>query len=234
MSDGGSLLRFGRDASETTLRAAVVEAGRVLYERELLMSSDGNLSVRLGDDHLLITPSGLCKGRLAPQDLLVIDLEGRVQEPAADPALQSTSETPMHLEAYRQRPDIRAAIHAHPPHATALTVAGRELRNDLLPEVVIALGAIPTTQYALASSQEDADAVQTLIRDHDAVMIRQHGSLTVGRDLDEALINLERLEHAATVQWLAESLGRVTPLPGPMMEQLWAMHRRRIENRGRR
>ena len=95
MTGGKSVLRYGVGANETLLRAAVVEAGRVLYGRGLLMSSDGNLSVRLGNDHILITPSGLCKGRLSPHDLLIVDRQGRVVQPAEDPALSSTSETPI-------------------------------------------------------------------------------------------------------------------------------------------
>ncbi|MEA3396642.1 MAG: class II aldolase/adducin family protein, partial [Chloroflexota bacterium] len=195
------------------------------------VANDGNISVRLNNGCILITPSGLSKGRMAPEDLLVIDGEGRVVKPAGDPALRPTSECPMHLEVYRQRPDVRAVLHAHPPYATALTVAGKELRSDVLPEVIILLGEIPTTAFALPSSPENATAIRELIINHDALLIRQHGSLTVGRHLDEALINLERLEHVARVQWLAESLGHVTPLPAEMLPRLWEMYRRRQDDK---
>ncbi len=218
-----NLLRFTPDADEAVLRAAIVETGRIAYERGLLSSSDGNISVRMADGTILITPSGLCKGRLSVDDLLIVDLEGRLLRPARDPALKVTSEQPMHLEVYRQRPTVRAVLHAHPPYATALTVAGREIRNDLLPEVLLIMGEIPISDYALPASAEDAEVIRALIRNHDAVMLRQHGSLTVGRHLDEALINLERLEHVAKVQALAEMMGQVTPLPAAMLAQLREM-----------
>jgi len=220
-------LRFGPNTTEAELRQAIVETGRIASAEGLLVANDGNISVRLNDGLVLITPSGLNKGRMAPEDLLVIDGEGRVVKPAGDPALQPTSECPMHLEVYRQRPDIRAVLHAHPPYATALTVAGKELRSDVLPEVIILLGEIPTTAFALPSSPENATAIRELIVNHDALLIRQHGSLTVGQHLDEALINLERLEHIARVQWLAEALGHITPLPAEMLPRLWEMYRRR-------
>ncbi len=224
-------LRFGTDATEAELRQAIVETGRIASAEGLLVANDGNISVRLNDGHILITPSGLSKGRMSPEDLLVIDGEGRVVKPAGDPTLQPTSEWPMHLEVYRRRPDVRAVLHAHPPYATALTVAGKELRSDVLPEVIILLGEIPTTAFALPSSPENATAIRELIVNHDALLIRQHGSLTVGQHLDEALINLERLEYVARVQWLAEALGHVTPLPAEMLPRLWEMYRRRQTGR---
>jgi L-fuculose-phosphate aldolase len=211
-------LRFGTDTTEAELRQAIVETGRIASAEGLLVANDGNISVRLNDGHI-------------PEDLLVIDGEGRVVKPAGDPTLQPTSEWPMHLEVYRRRPDVRAVLHAHPPYATALTVAGKELRSDVLPEVIILLGEIPTTAFALPSSPENATAIRELIVNHDALLIRQHGSLTVGQHLDEALINLERLEYVARVQWLAEALGHVTPLPAEMLPRLWEMYRRRQTGR---
>lgn len=200
-------------APERMLRLAIVEAGRIAYERGLLSANDGNLSVRLGDGRILITPSGLCKGRLTPGDLLMIDISGKLVRPAADIALKPTSEQSMHLEAYRQRADIHAMIHAHPPYAIALTVAGKPFHAHMLPEIFMLLGEIPITDYAMPSSTEGADAIREFIKGHDALVLRQHGSLTVGKTLDEALINLERLEHAAKVQVLAEMMGQITPWP---------------------
>lgn len=218
-----NLLRFSAHANEEQLRAAIVAAGRISYERGLLTANDGNISVRMPDDTILITPSGLCKGRLEPDDLLIVDLEGRLVQPARDPALKATSEQPMHLEVYRQRPDVRAVLHAHPPFTTALTVAQKPLRNDVLPEVLLLMGAIPVTDFALPASPEDALVIRELIRDYDAVVLRQHGSLTVGKHLDEALINLERMEHVAKVLALAEMMGQVTPLPAEMLPHLHAL-----------
>jgi L-fuculose-phosphate aldolase len=219
-----SLLRFSPGAPEDLLRAAIVETGRIAYERGLIMSNDGNISVRMADNTILITPAGLCKGRLSPGDLLVVSMEGKILRHADDPALRVSSEQPMHLEAYHQRPDIRAVLHAHPPYATALTVAGRDIRSDLLPEVLMALGDVPITGLAVPSSEEDAVLIRSLICKHDALVLRQHGSLSVGKNLDEALIHLERLEHAAHVQAIAEMIGQLTPLPLPLLKRMRDFH----------
>ncbi|MGQ0600472.1 MAG: class II aldolase/adducin family protein [Anaerolineales bacterium] len=218
-----SLLRFGPNTSENELRCAIVECGRIAYERGLLMSNDGNISVRLDDERLLITPSGLCKGRLAPEDMLVMDLGGNVLQPAADPALRPSGETAMHTEAMRQRPDIRAVLHAHPPYAVALTVADLRFRTDVLAEVILGLGEVPITDFALPISVENARAIRPFIRDHNALLLRNHGSLTVGAHLDEALIHLERVETVAQILLLAYSAGKVTPLPKAMLPKLYEL-----------
>lgn len=215
-----NLLRFTPETSEADLRLAIVEVGRIAYDRKLLTANDGNISVRLSDGNILITPAGLCKGRLAPEDLLVVSPNGELIHPAASPHLKPTSEQPMHLECLSQRPDIRAVLHAHPPYAVALSVAGFDLRDDFLPELRMTLGHIPTTHFALPSSSENAIAIRQLIPHHNALLLRQHGSLTVGQDLEEALTHLERLEHVAQVQYLAQTLGHITPLPDTMLMTL--------------
>ncbi len=211
-------LRFLPSASERDLRLAIVECGRICYARRLMTANDGNISVRLGEDRVLITPAGLCKGRLDADALLLLDMAGRVL--TATPAFRPSSETPMHLEVYRQRPDVRAVIHAHPPFATALTVAGLPFPNDVLPEVLLTLGEVPVTAYARPSSHEDAEVIREVIRHHDALLLRQHGSLTVGVDLETALIHLERLEHVAEVYWRARMLGNVQRIPPDELRRL--------------
>jgi L-fuculose-phosphate aldolase len=126
----------------------------------------------------------------------------------------------MHLEVYRQRPDVRAVIHAHPVFATALTVAGQDFPDDILPEVALTLGHVPVSAYATPSSHEDADVIRPLIREHNAILLRQHGSLTVGKNLDEALIHLDRLEHVAEVFHHARQLGDVARIPPEELEKL--------------
>ena len=213
-------LRFQENVSEEEARLAIVECGRILYERGLTTANDGNISIRLDERRVLLTPSGLCKGRMSPEDLLIVDFDGRVLVPAADSELHPSSETPMHLEAYRLRPDIRAVLHAHPVFATALTVAGMSLPDDVLPEVALTMGAVPVTAYAAPSSEEDAAVIRDLLPNHDALLLRQHGSLTIGRNLDEALIHLERIEHVAQVYWRAKMLGEVKRIPPEEMEKL--------------
>lgn len=186
-----------------------------------MASNDGNVSVRLGERQVLITPSGISKGRMAPENLVLIDLDGNVLE--SGNGGKPSSETPMHLEVYRNRPEARAVIHAHPVFATALTVAGKEFPADILPEVLLTLGEVPITAYATPSSAEDAEAIRPLIREHAAILLRQHGALTVGVDLEEALIHLERLEHVAEVYWRADMLGHVEHLSREARERLLAV-----------
>jgi len=212
------MLRFSPDAGLELLREAIVECGRVAYERHLVTSNDGNISVRVGEERLLITPAGMSKGRMEVDDLLLLDLDGNIL--AAREGRRPSSETPMHLEVYRQRPDVRAVIHAHPIFATTLTVAGFPFPNNVLPEVLLTLEKVPTTRYAIPSSHDDADAIRELIREHDALLLRQHGTLTIGADLEAALVALERIEHVAEVFWRAQMLGNVERIPLEAMVRL--------------
>ena len=208
---------------EQALRQKIVTVGRRLFDRGLIVATDGNLSVRLGPKHVLITPAELGKADLKPSDLIVVDMDGR---PARQGRRRPSSETPMHLEVYRQAPAAWAVIHAHPPFATALTVAGIPFPGDMLPETAATIGDVPTTDLAMPGSDEDAAAIRVLIADHRALLLRQHGSLTYGSSLDEACDHLERMEHAARVFWLAHSLGRVQRLPPKLMARLDAYRRR--------
>lgn len=220
---------------EHRLRADIVEIGRRMHRQGLTVAADGNLSVRLGPDRVLITPSGLSKGYLSTEQLLVVDMEEQVV-PSYRPAqreLKPSSETPMHLEAYRQRPDIGAVIHAHPPMSIACTIAGISLARCVLPEVICALGKIPTTPFAMPSSDEGADAIRAPIREHDAVLLDHHGTLTVGADIFEALMRLEQVEHAARITVTAHQLGQVRLLPPDAVETLAEMRRRAQRARGR-
>lgn len=213
-------LQFSPQASEAELRAAVVEAGRSLYESGLMISNDGNISVRTADGHILMTPSGACKGRIAPEDLLVIDLDGKIVKQASDPSLKPTSEQPMHLEVYRQRPDVRAVIHTHLVYANALVISKGAIRMDVIPEAAVTFGELPVTAYTMPSSAQNAAAIRNLIADHDTILIRNHGVLAVGKDLSDALILVERLEHVAKTLTFAEMLGSVNPLPAEMRETI--------------
>jgi L-fuculose-phosphate aldolase len=219
--------RIGRDAltfiactDEAALREAIIETGKYLYQSGLMVSNDGNISVRLPDGNILITPSGVSKGRITAQDLIVINMDGKLVKAAADPALKPTSEQPMHLEVYRQRLDVRAIIHTHLIYANALAISLGKIRMDVIPEAAIAFGDIPITDFSLPSSPQNAEAIRNLIKDHDVMLIRNHGSLAVGKDLDEALINQERLEHVAKTLTYAELLGDVNTLPPEMLKKI--------------
>ena len=215
-----NILRFSPEVSEKELRDAIVETGRIAYQSGLMVSNDGNISVLMADGNVLITPSGVCKGRIKAEDLLVIDLQGSLVKPASDPSLKPTSEQPMHLEVYRQRKDVRAVIHTHLIYANALAITVGKVRMDVIPEAAIAFGKIPITDFAMPSTSQNADAIRNLIVNHDVLLIRNHGSLTVGKNLDEALNNLERLEHVSKTLTYAELLGNINTLPPDIIEAI--------------
>ncbi|MFN8382914.1 MAG: class II aldolase/adducin family protein [Anaerolineales bacterium] len=212
------MLNFSATINEAELRLAIIECGRIAYERHLMTSNDGNISVRMENGNVLITPSGISKGRLDASDMLVVDLNGNII--SSRPNRTPSSETPMHLEVYKARSDVRAVVHAHPIFATTLTVAGMEFPVDVLPEVLLTLGDVPVTEYATPSSHEDADVIRPFLKTHNAMLLRQHGSLTYGKNLDEALIHLERIEHVSEIYWRARMLGEVKRVPAEAQAKL--------------
>jgi L-fuculose-phosphate aldolase len=206
------------------LRSEIVRIGRLMYDKGFICASDGNISARLGSDRVLITPSGLHKGFLEPEDLLVVDMDGQVipQPGFPDRGLRPTSELPMHLEAYRQRPDVGGVVHAHPPLTIALSIADISLASYLLPEVIVMLGVVPTTPFAMPSSDENRTAISDLVRCHDGIVLRRHGSLTVGRTPMAAFMQLETLEQQARITFMLAQLGVSNPLAMDQVERLLA------------
>ncbi len=208
--------------NEFQLRHEIVRIGRLMYERGLICASDGNISARLGPGLIMITPSGLHKGLLEPDQLLIVDENGRQATGTinANRHLRPTSELPMHIEAYRQRPDINAVVHAHPPITVALSIAGVPMAECILPEVIVTLGLIPTTQYATPSSNENVQAIRDLIPNHDAIILQRHGSLTVGDSPTEAFMRLESVEQNARIGLMLNQLGVHNPLPPEEVRKL--------------
>jgi L-fuculose-phosphate aldolase len=190
--------------TEGSLRADIVEVGRRMYARGYTASNDGNISVRLGSDRLLMTPKSVCKGFMTPDMMCITDLDGRKLQGDRDPS----SETLMHLEVYRQRPDVQAVVHAHPPIATGFAVAGIPLTRPVLAEVLTTLGSIPIAEYATPSTSELPQAVRKYIKAHDGMLLANHGALTVGGDLLSAYYKMETIEHFATISLVARLLGR--------------------------
>lgn len=190
--------------SETDLRADIVEVGRRMYARGYTASNDGNISVRLGSDRLLMTPKNVCKGFMTPEMMCVTDLDGKKIAGDRDPS----SEMLMHLEVYRQRPDVQAVVHAHPPTATGFAVAGIPLDRAVLAEVLTTLGSIPIAEYATPSTLELPEAVRKYIKAHDGMLLANHGALTVGADLFAAYYKMETVEHFAQISLVARTLGR--------------------------
>ena len=190
-------------------REAVCRVGKLLYDRGYVAANDGNISVRVGEGRLLITPSGVSKGRMTPDMLLVTDLDGTVIEGNRHPS----SEGKMHLEVYRGRPDVNAVVHAHPPVSTAFAVCRRGLETPYLSELVAALGQVPRTpSFAMLSTEEVPQSVRPYLADHNALLLANHGALAWGGDLWEAFDRLETVEHTAKIVLNAQLLGGGIPL----------------------
>ncbi len=221
---------------EQRLRAALVEVGQRMHALGFAAGSDGNLSARLTDGRILITPSGLSKGFLEPEQLLLVNRAGEVQgEEHAARGLRPSSEMFMHLEAYHQRPDVGGVIHAHPPLAIACTLAGISLATCMLPEVIYHLGSIPAAPFATPGTPDGAAAIRALVQHHDAILLTRHGSLTLGATPAHALMRLEWVEQAAKVMLAAHAAtgGRLAPLPAEQVATIQAMRRHALAQQGR-
>jgi L-fuculose-phosphate aldolase len=191
------------DRSEQQLRADIVEVGRRLYARGYTASNDGNISVRLDSGRLLMTPKSVCKGFMSVEMMCITDLDGKKLAGERDPS----SEMQMHLEVYRQRPDVTAVVHAHPPIATGFAVAGIPLDRAVLAEVVTTLGSVPIAEYATPSTKELPDAVRKYVKAHDGMLLANHGALTLGTDVFAAYYKMETIEHFAKISLVARLLG---------------------------
>ncbi len=213
---------------EQQLRHQICEIGRLMRQYNYAEGTSGNISARLDDEYFLTTPSGFSKGQLYSDQLIVVNIDGEKVGPdtEANRDLNPTSEILLHLECYRQRPDVNGVVHAHPPTAVALTCVGISLEHCILPEAVIMLGLVPTAPYAAPCGTENRDSVCDLIASHDAIMLANHGSLTMGDDVWQAYLRLEVLEHLANVIYRAHQLGGAKPLPIDEVEKLLELRQR--------
>jgi L-fuculose-phosphate aldolase len=209
--------------SETELRAEIVSIGRRLYERGLIVASDGNISARLADGTILITPAGLAKGALHPDDLVVVTPKGALIRGA--PGRRPSSEQLIHLAVYQRRPAINACVHAHPPTAVAATLAGVSLAEPLLPEAILALGPVPTAPYARTGTAALSAAIDPFIADHSAILLAYHGALTYGATPTAAFDLMEQLEHCAKILLNAHLFGGARPLPAAQIAEIIALRK---------
>lgn len=193
--------------------------GRRLYERGMIAGTDGNISVRLDDDRIMITPSGLAKGNLNPDDLVIVDQNGKHLQGSRT----ASSEYLMHTFVYRNRPDVQACVHSHPPYVTAFAVAGIHLAEDVLPEVVVSIGGMPLTDYAPPGTDAVPKSLEPFIESNNAFVLRNHGLLTVGHSLNEAYHRHEVVEHYARVVHLARQLGNLDSIPSDDFQRLEKM-----------
>jgi L-fuculose-phosphate aldolase len=185
----------------------IVRIGRWCYEAGFVAASDGNMSVRIRD-MVVTTPTGMCKGYLAADDIVVVDLDGKKIEGKRD----ASSELAMHLEVYRQRDDIAACVHGHPPIATGFAVARIPLAQCVLPEVVLTLGSVPLAEYATPGTDEVPESIRPALPDHDTFLLANHGVLAVAGDIESAFFKLQKVEQFARIMLTARQLGRVSTL----------------------
>ena len=201
--------------NEETARREIVRVGHLMYERSYVVSSDGNVSVRLDDGRIVATPTMTCKGRMTEDSLAITDAEGKSLNER-----KASSELAMHLLIYRERPDVKAVCHAHPPHDTAFAVAGLAIDQPILSEVILTLGCVPLADYGTPSTDELTRAMQPLVKHHNALLMANHGAVAYGADLWQAFDRLETLEHTAKITILSRLLGGSKNLPADAIEKL--------------
>ncbi len=190
----------------------------MLHQRGYIAACDGNLSVRLGKDEVLVTPTGMSKGGMKPADLVIVDMSGRKLKGRRD----VTSEIGMHLLIYKMRPDVNAIVHAHPRTATGFAAAGIALDQPLVCEVVIGLGQIPLAPYGTPGTPELGKTLEPLVQQFDAILMANHGVVTYGADLQSAYMKMETVEHFAQIALVSHILGRQQLLDGVELEKLVA------------
>ena len=208
----------GMMKSEDEHRREICTAGRWIHSRAFVASTDGNISVRLDSRRVLTSPTGMSKGLMTPDDLVVTDLKGR----KLTGRREASSELAMHLLIYSRRPDVFAVCHAHPPIATAHAAAGLALNKALLSELVISLGCIPVARYGTPGTPELSEALEPLVQDYDAILLANHGVVTCGADLLTSFFRMETVEHFANVSLATELLGKQVLLSGRDVEKLLA------------
>lgn len=201
---------------ERSARADLAQTAREIWQRGLGAAGDGNLSVRVSPSRVLATPGGCHKGRLAGRDMVAVDLEGRSDGPG-----RPSSELQLHLEAYRRRPEIGAVIHAHPPMALALNIAGGRLSDVIVSEVIFAFGQVATAPYTTPTTADVPATLGPYMGCYDAIVMERHGSVTLGATLEQAFIRLDALEHAARIATYARLLGGGEVLPAGEIERLY-------------
>lgn len=198
------------------LKDIIIDIGKRMYEKEWVASNDGNISVKIAEDRVLVTPTRKSKGFLKPEMLTIIDLEENIIEGTYKPS----SESLMHLTIYKSRPDVNAVVHAHPPISTAFAVAGIPLDRCILPEAILELGKVPIAPYGTPGTPELSASLNGIIDDHDCFLLKNHGAVAVGEDLMTAYYKMDSLEMLAKVVFHARLLGNVDEIPKEKVEIL--------------
>ena len=209
------------------IKKEICDIGKRIYDHGFVAANDGNISVKVSDNEYYCTPTGVSKGDLTPDMIIRIDGKGNKIEGRLNPS----SEIKMHLRVYQERPDVNAVVHAHPPVATAFTVAGVPLDKYILPEAVLTIGFVPTCEYGTPSTMEIPDSLMPYIQNHDAFLLKNHGALTVGNTLKKAFFTMEEVEFNAKICKYAMELGKVEEIPCDQLEKLMELRKKNAHPR---
>ena len=204
------------------IKKEICEVGHLIYNLGFVAANDGNISVKISENEYYCTPTGVSKGALTPDMIIKVDRNGNKLEGKLNPS----SEIKMHMRVYQERPDVNAVVHAHPPVATAFTVAGIDLDQYILPEAVLTLGIVPTCEYGTPSTMEIPDSLEPYIQNHDAFLLKNHGALTVGCNLNKAFFLMEELEFNAKICKHAMELGAVHEIPNDQLMKLMELRKK--------
>ena len=200
------------------IKEQVCDICHKMWQLGWVAANDGNVSVRLEDGTFLATPTGISKSFITPDKLVIIDSEGNVLEGA--PGYKPSSEIKMHLRCYQERDDVGAVVHAHPPTATGYAVANIPLDEYSMIETVLTIGSVPVTPYGTPSTYEVPESIAPYLKEHDVLLLQNHGALTVGSDLITAYYRMETLELFAKISLTAHLLGGAKEIPRPRIDQL--------------
>ena len=210
--------------SEWELKQMMIDIGKRIWQRGYVAANDGNFSVRINEKELLTTPTGVSKGFMTPDMIIKMTMDGKVLSQSKK--YRPSSEVKMHIEVYQQREDIRSVIHAHPPYCTSFAVAGIPLDKCVLPEAILTIGAVPIAPYGTPSTREIPESIRPGIQNNDAILLANHGALTLGVDLMAAYHRMETLEHTAHIVYLAIGLGNVNMIPPEQVDKLMQLRER--------
>ena len=208
--------------SSFEIKKEICEVGHKIYAEGFVAANDGNISVKISENEYYCTPTGVSKGDLTPDMIIKVDKDGKKLEGKLNPS----SEIKMHMRVYRERPDVTAVVHAHPPVATAFTVADIDLDQYILPEAVLTIGNVPTCDYGTPSTMEIPDSLDPYLQQHDAFLLRNHGALTVGCTLQKAFFVMEEVEFNAVICKHAMDLGAVHEISNDQLKKLMDLRKK--------
>ncbi len=209
--------------NEFEIKKQICEIGKRIYDKGMVASNDGNISVKINDNEFLCTPTGVSKGFMTPEFICKVDRDGKVIQ--ANPGFKPSSEIKMHMRVYKERPDVNAVVHAHPMYATGFAIAGIPLTQPIMPEAVIALGCVPIAEYGTPSTEEIPDAVSKYLQSFDAVLLENHGALSFSDSLLSAYHKMESDEFYAQLLYISKQLGGPKELSDKQVKRLYEIRR---------